>query len=173
MFQGGGRQDAGGSSNRERIRHMGARSRGILSLAALAALWTLADNERSPPPAAPNLTAGAEPLAKGQDRISAPRAYRTLSPSHGYVGATTLSIRSAPTHSAPVIARYLRGTLVTLIDERGEWVRVVGPMGLSGWVPAGHLMIPSAAVPRERAEQPLTEGADAPFAHPRPPGSPP
>ena len=54
---------------------------------------------------------------------------------HMLLRASTVPVRSEPEGSMAVVAHLEPGSIVTLLDELGQWVRVEGPDDELGWIP--------------------------------------
>ncbi len=88
------------------------------------------------------------------------------------VTATSLNVRSGPETAKAVVRSVPEGTIVTIVEDQGEWRRIRFSDGLEGWAlakylaPVGEGGAPGRAVPpprgKLRAESPRYEriGAD-------------
>lgn len=72
-------------------------------------------------------------------------------PSHLVCRPTSL-LYSQPSAEAELASRLVAGTAVTLLEQKGEWVRIVGAGGLTGWLALAELR-PLADLPQDAPGQ--------------------
>jgi micrococcal nuclease len=138
-------------------------SLGLLLLAGL--LWVAgrcgSDQAAAPAriatavPVATLARAAAMPVAAPTSVVSAPtsqpmpRASLTAAQSdrQGTVTATVLNVRQGPGASYPIAGQTRQGVRVTLLDQSGEWLKVVTPARIIGWVAAQYVRLDAAPTP--------------------------
>jgi SH3-like domain-containing protein len=79
---------------------------------------------------------------------------RRLSTRRAYVNASALNVRQQPSLSGAVLGRVNRGTPITILATKGEWLQVSFSQG-TGWVHADYVVAKArSAAPRKRSLQP-------------------
>lgn len=66
-------------------------------------------------------------------------AYAGTTPKRALVTASTLNVRSGPGTNHPLVGKLTEGADVTITGRSGEWFRVAGSGGVSGWVDGKYL----------------------------------
>lgn len=99
-----------------------------------------------------------EPVAEWT-RIELPEGTRVwvsadhVDPATQEVKARLLNVRAGPSEDYAVLGRVGRGTRLTVVGGTNDWLEILAPRGLSGYV-AAHLLEPLPPPPQEAAPTP-------------------